>query len=110
MTRNQLNDTILEDVFAKVRTLLSIWLGSLQLFIPQPDNVHMCYTIQSTNWEQGYLRSSLAPRGGARIRLRGGRYTTFYDSVPVFDCKIEVLNGLVPALRKHQGIASTTQL
>ena len=75
----KLSDTILEYVLTKVQSLLMIWLGSLQLFIPQPDNVHMYYTIQSMNWE-GHRRLHVeVGRQGSYRRYDSFRYKTNFD-------------------------------
>ena len=53
--------------------LLTLWLGSLQVFIPQPDKVHMYCTIQSMKWDL---------QGHRRLHVEVGRQGSFrrYDT------------------------------
>ena len=82
----------LEDVFAKVRTLLSIWLGKSQLFILQPDNVYMLYY---TKYE---LRTRIFKLhvGEYDLYLRGGERSTISPLIlpPPPDLPREKVGGL----------------
>ena len=68
----------LEYVLTKERSLLIPWLGSLQVFIPQPDKEHMYCTIRSMN---------CTLQGHRRLHVEVGRQGSYrrYDTLPLFN-------------------------